>query len=138
MIGLNAEVHFEMADMCDEESVYRFGKNVVDRFGRIDSCVNNVGAQLTKDDDEEEYSNALLDRVYSICFKSAVFGCQAAFRSMKDHGGSIVNISSLGARCPTIGKATIYGPMKEAVNKLTVTMAGEYAAYGVRVNSVMP
>lgn len=57
---------------------------------------------------------------------------------MKDRGGSIVNISSLGARCPTIGKATIYGPLKAAVNQLTMTMAGEYAAYGIRVNRVMP
>ena len=57
---------------------------------------------------------------------------------MKHHGGTIVNISSLGARCPTIGKATLYGPMKMAVNKLTMTLAGEYAAYGVHVNCVMP
>ena len=53
-------------------------------------------------------------------------------------GGSIVNISSLGGRCPTTGAATLYGPLKAATNMLSVTMGGEYAAYGVRVNTVMP
>lgn len=135
---LGGEVYCEAADMCSEEGAYTFGQHVVEHYGRIDSWVNNVGAQLTKGEDEDEYSNELLERSFAIIFKSAVFGCQAAFRSMRHHGGSIVNISSLGARCPTIGKATIYGPLKAAVCKLTTTMAGEYAAYGVRVNCVMP
>lgn len=132
------EVYAEVVDMSDEQSVYTFGANVERHFGTIDCWVNNVGAQLTKGPDEAEYSDALLERIYGICFKSAVFGCQAAFRVMKHKGGNIVNISSLGARCPTTGAATLYGPLKAGINMLTVTMAGEYAAYGVRVNCVMP
>lgn len=136
LLGESGEVYYEVVDMSQEAQVYAFGQNVVNRFGQIDCWVNNVGAQLTKDG--EEYTDELMERIYGVCFKSAAFGCQAAFRSMKDHGGSIVNISSLSARCPTTGKATLYGPMKAAVNNLTITMAGEYAAYGVRVNCVMP
>ena len=135
---MGGEVYYEVADFCDEESAYRFGRNVLNHYGVIDSWVNNVGAQYTKDDDEEVYSDALMERCFAIIFKSAAFGCQAAYLAMKDRGGSIVNVSSLGARCPTIGKATIYGPLKAAVNQLTMTMAGEYAAYGIRVNCVMP
>lgn len=132
-------VYAEVVDMTREKSAYEFADHVVEHLGPIDSWVNNVGAQLTKRPDEEEYSDELLERIYGICFKAAVFGCQAAFRSMKKHGGgSIVNISSLGGRCPTTGAATIYGPLKAATNMLSVTMAGEYAAYGVRVNTVMP
>lgn len=136
ILGEYGEVYYEVVDMSREAEVYDFGSRIVDRFGKIDCWVNNVGAQLTKDG--EEYTDVLLEKIYGICFKSAVFGCQAAFRSMKHHGGSIVNISSLGARCPTAGKATIYGPLKAAMNNLTITLAGEYAAYGVRVNCVMP
>ena len=124
-----------------EQELSRLGAvyaDVVEKLGPIDSWVNNVGAQLTKGPDEEEYSDALLEKIYGICFKAAVFGCQAAFRSMKHRGGSIVNISSLGGRCPTTGAATLYGPLKAATNMLSVTMGGEYAAYGVRVNTVMP
>lgn len=57
---------------------------------------------------------------------------------MKKTGGSIINISSLAARCGTVGASTLYGPLKSAVIKLAVSFAGEYAAYGVRVNSVLP
>ena len=93
-------VYAEVVDMTQEQSVYAFADHVVEKLGPIDSWVNNVGAQLTKGPDEEEYSDALLEKIYGICFKAAVFGCQAAFRSMKHRGGSIVNISSLGGRCP--------------------------------------
>ena len=98
-------VYAEVVDMTQEQSVYAFADHVVEKLGPIDSWVNNVGAQLTKGPDEEEYSDALLEKIYGICFKAAVFGCQAAFRSMKHRGGSIVNISSLGGRCPTTGAA---------------------------------
>lgn len=132
-------VYAEVVDMTDEAQAYAFGDHVVQNLGPIAAWVNNVGAQITKGPDEEEYSDALMERIYAICFKAAVYGCQAAFRSMKKNGGgSIVNISSLGGRCPTTGAATLYGPMKAATNMLSVTMAGEYAAYGVRVNTVMP
>lgn len=73
-----------------------------------------------------------------MCFKSAIYGCQAAFRYMKHTGGSIVNISSLAARCGTVGRSTLYGPLKSAVANLATMYAGEYAAYGVRVNAVLP
>ena len=132
-------VYAEVVDMTVEEQAYAFCDHVVKELGPISAWVNNVGAQITKKPEEEEYSEALMERVFAICFKAAMFGCQAAFRSMKNNGGgSIVNISSLGGRCPTTGAATLYGPMKAATNMLSVTMAGEYAAYGVRVNTVLP
>lgn len=74
-------VYAEVVDMTQEQSVYAFADHVVEKLGPIDSWVNNVGAQLTKGPDEEEYSDALLEKIYGICFKAAVFGCQAAFRS---------------------------------------------------------
>lgn len=57
---------------------------------------------------------------------------------MKELGGAIVNVSSLAARCPSAGRSTLYGPMKAAINNLTITYAGEYCANKVRVNCVMP
>lgn len=139
MLSRYGEVYYEAVDMTEETAVYTFATHVEETLGQIDCWVNNVGAQLTKKEEEEEYTDELLERIYAVCFKAAVFGCQAAFRSMKKKGGgSIVNISSLGGRCPTAGKATLYGPLKAATNMLTITMGAEYAAYGVRVNCVMP
>ncbi|WP_343209295.1 SDR family oxidoreductase [Anaerolentibacter hominis] len=130
------EVYKEVVDASSEEQVYAFAAHVAERFGTIDCWVNNVGASFPRDG--EEYTGADIDRITGVTFKSAVFGCQAAFRYMKKHGGAIVNISSLAARCPTAGRSTLYGPLKAAIVNLTITFAGEYAAYGVRVNCVMP
>lgn len=124
------------ADASVDQSLYHFAQQVFEHFGRIDCWVNNVGASAEKIG--EEYSSEQVDWFVGVCFKSAVYGCQAAFRYMKDHGGSIVNISSLAARCGTAGRSTLYGPLKAAVAHLATTFGGEYAAYGVRVNAVLP
>lgn len=135
MKGLG-EVYWEVLDVTDEEKVYAFADHVAEKLGGIDAWVNNVGATVFKDGDE--FTGKDIDFITGVCFKSAVFGGQAAFRHMKDRGGAIVNISSLAARCPTAGRSTLYGPMKAAIVNLTQTLAGEYAAYGVRVCCVMP
>ncbi|MDF2609224.1 MAG: 17-beta-hydroxysteroid dehydrogenase [Lachnospiraceae bacterium] len=130
------EVYYEALDATKDDMVYSFAKHVYEKFGYIHSWINNVGATGTKAG--EEYTDQEINYVTDICFKSAVYGCQAAFRYMKNQGGSIVNISSLAARCPSAGRSTLYGPMKAAIVNLTNTMAGEYCAYGVRVVCVMP
>jgi NAD(P)-dependent dehydrogenase (short-subunit alcohol dehydrogenase family) len=57
---------------------------------------------------------------------------------MKKSGGAIVNVSSLAARCATAGRSTLYGPLKAAVAQLSVMFGAEYAAFHIRVNSVLP
>jgi NAD(P)-dependent dehydrogenase (short-subunit alcohol dehydrogenase family) len=130
------EVYSQAADVTNEEETYAFAENVYRHFGRLDCWVNNVGASASKVGDEYTYDQ--IDWITKICFHSVVYGCQAAFRYMKHTGGAIVNISSLAARCGTVGRSTLYGPLKSAVAGLSTTFAGEYAAYGIRVNTVLP
>ena len=129
-------VYGTAADMTVEEDVYRAAKEAYDRFGSLDCWINNVGASFPKE--VEEYREQDIEKITKVCFFSTIYGTQAAFRYMKKTGGSIINISSLAARCGTVGASTLYGPLKSAVIKLAVSFAGEYAAYGVRVNSVLP
>lgn len=135
-LGEYGEVYGEAADAACEEAVYGFAAHVHERFGRLDCWVNNVGAGAPKKG--LEYTRGEIDWAAGVCFHSTVYGCQAAFRYMKQQGGSIVNISSLAARCASVGRSTLYGPLKAAVAGLSVTFAGEYAAWGVRVNTVLP
>lgn len=130
------EVYWAALDASDDAAVYAFAEKTHAHFGQIDAWVNNVGATVFKDG--WEFTAADVDAIVSYCFKPTLFGAQAAFRYMKEKGGAIVNLSSLAARCPTAGRSTLYGPMKAAVNNLTQTLAGEYAAWNVRVNCVMP
>lgn len=129
-------VYGTAVDMTVEEDVYRAAKEAYDRFGSLDCWINNVGASFPKEG--EEYREQDIEKITKVCFFSTIYGTQAAFRYMKKTGGSIINISSLAARCGTVGASTLYGPLKSAVIKLAVSFAGEYAAYGVRVNSVLP
>ena len=124
-------------DALDSSSFYSLADYAASMLGTIDVWVNNVGASHPKSAGDE-YTEDDLQWTEAMCFESAVHGAQAAFRYMKDHGGSIVNISSLAARVGTAGRSTIYGPLKAAVRLLSSNQAAEYAAYGIRVNCVMP
>lgn len=130
------EVYWEALDVTNAQANYDFAAHVYERFGSIDAWVNNVGATGCKKG--SEYDDEEIDFITGVCFKSVVFGCQAAFRYMKQKGGAIVNVSSLAARCPSSGRSTLYGPLKSAINNLTNTFAGEYCAHKVRVTCVMP
>lgn len=85
--------------------------------------VNNVGTNRAKKG--EFLSEEDIDYIYAAVFKSAVFGIQSAVKYMKKGGGSIVNISSLAARCSTCGRSNIYGSMKAGLLSLTRNYAGE-------------
>lgn len=130
------EVYAEAYDASESEGNYRFAEHIVERFGSLDVWVNNVGATGYKNG--EEYGEKEIDFITGVCFKSVIYGCQAAFRHMKGKGGAIVNVSSLAARCPSAGRSTLYGPLKSAVNNLTNTFAGEYCAHNIRVTCIMP
>ena len=103
-------VYGTAADMTVEEDVYRAAKEAYDRFGSLDCWINNVGASFPKEG--EEYREQDIEKITKVCFFSTIYGTQAAFRYMKKTGGSIINISSLAARCGTVGASTLYGPLK--------------------------
>ena len=130
------EVYYKVIDATKDEELYEFAEDIYKKYGSINCWVNNVGAVVNKKGNE--FSKDEIDATVNICFNSVVYGCQAAFRYMKESGGSIVNISSLAARCATAGRSTLYGPLKSAVVSLSVMYAAEYSAYGIRVNSILP
>ena len=124
-------------DALDSESFYALADFAYSSLGSVDVWVNNVGASHPKSA-VDEYTADDVRWTESMCFESALFGSQAAARYMKEKGGAIINISSLAARVGTAGRSTIYGPLKAAVRLLSSNLAAEYAAYGIRVNCVMP
>ena len=62
---------------------------------------------------------------------------QAAARHMQNHGGSIVNISSVGGIVPDISQVA-YGTSKAAINYLTKLIAVQEAKHHIRCNAVLP
>jgi NADP-dependent 3-hydroxy acid dehydrogenase YdfG len=88
-----------VADMTQRDEVRRVVRETLDRFGRIDVWINNVGqgisrlpSELTDDD---------VDLVMKVNVKSAIYGMQEVLPHFRERGdGQIINISSMLGRIP--------------------------------------
>lgn len=109
---------------------------IVRDHGSIDVVVNNAGiAPLAPS--ALEVSEALFTKTLDVNLKGPFrLMAVAGDRMVKAGGGSIVNISSIGAERPSPPEAT-YAASKNGLNALTRAFAQEYAPT-VRVNCIMP
>lgn len=106
-------------------------------FGRIDVLVNNVG--IARTGGIVTTSEADWDRVSDVNLKSVYLVCRRVVPIMERQGkGAIVNIASIAAhRWTGISYASYYAT-KGAMVSLSRAIALEYAAQGIRCNSVSP
>jgi NAD(P)-dependent dehydrogenase (short-subunit alcohol dehydrogenase family) len=129
------EVLFLAGDMAEDAFVQETVEQASKRFSRVDYLVNNAFSFTSKGSDA-----AVQDwhRVYDVGpIASARMGSLAAEEMRKVGGGAIVNISSISAFVAQRHRWT-YNSAKGAVHILTKCMALDFAAYGIRVNSVSP
>ncbi len=131
------ECVFVFLDVSSEEAWRNAVNEAVTRYGKLDILVNNAGiyrAHNVEETTEEEW-----DQVMDINAKGVFLGTRAAIPEMrKAGGGSIINISSqLGVVGMGEGGPQ-YQASKGAVRIFTKSAAIQYAAEGIRVNSVHP
>ena len=125
--------HVDVTQIPDVEA---FAEKVVAEWGRIDVWVNNAGLSEPMPFDETD-ENAY-NRMMNTNLKSVFFGSACAARHMKRSGGGvIIQTSSFTSIIPTAGKM-LSSATKAAVNSMLQTMAGELAAYNIRVVGVSP
>lgn len=120
----------------DWDAIPGFVEQVVDRFGRIDVLVNNAGinpAQIELRDISEE----LWDKVFAVNLKGPLRMSTCVVPTMAAHGGSIINVATVGAYRGGVGNAH-YSASKSALVRLTQSMAAEWAPLGIRVNAISP
>jgi citronellol/citronellal dehydrogenase len=119
----------------DPESIAAFFDAVMAEHGQIDGLVNNGGGQFLSpaEDIAPKGWNAVIDTNLTGTFAMS----QAAFkRSLRDHGGAIVNIvMEMWRGMPGIAHSAA---ARAGVVNLTQTLALEWAQHGVRVNVVAP
>jgi NAD(P)-dependent dehydrogenase (short-subunit alcohol dehydrogenase family) len=107
-----------------------------ERFGRLDVLVNNAGSSPLYDS-LPDVSEKLMDSVLALNFKGPFrLAVLAAERMRAAGGGSIINISSLGAIRPE-PRALPYAAAKMALDVATAGLAMTYGPT-VRVNSIRP
>ena len=89
-----------------------------------------------------EVTGETLRRVLAVNVEGAMVAAREAVRRMSTayggRGGAIVNVSSRAAQLGGTGEWVHYGASKGAIDTLTVGLAREVAAEGVRVNAVSP
>ena len=125
-------------DATKPETFSSMVEDVVQDAGRIDVLVNNFGTSNPGKDLDFMNTNpqVFLDTV-NLNLRSVFMASQAAVKHMKQHGGSIINISSVGGLVPDISQIA-YGTSKAAINYLTKLIAVQEAKHRIRCNAVLP
>ena len=129
------------ADVADEGQVLRMFEQVDARLGRLTALVNNAGV-VDRTQRVDEMSLQRLKRMFDINVIGSFLCAREAVRRMSTRhggrGGAIVNVSSAAARLGAPGQYVDYAAAKGAIDAMTIGLAKEVAAEGIRVNAVRP
>ena len=111
--------------------------SALQRWGRIDVCVDNVGIGHRGDGPAHAHDDDAFETVFAVNFTGARRLVKAVLAPMRETGGgSIVLISSLAS---TAGANMVaYEISKAALNRLAIATALGSAKRGVRCNAILP
>ena len=125
-------------DIADPATADRITGAGLDRFGRIDTLVNNAGVYRSKP--FTDYTPADYARVVGVNLTGFFWLTQAAIAEMATrYGGHVVNVTStLAEVADSATPAVLTALTKGGLAAATRSLAIEYAAYGIRVNAVSP
>ena len=124
-------------DVSSEADVERMVQVTVERFGTVDILVNNAATNLPK----MPVSDVTLeqwDHVMAVNLTGAFLCTRAVLPILyRQRRGTIINISSIGGRRGSAGRAP-YRASKAGLISLTESTAAEAYEHGVRVNAICP
>lgn len=123
------------ADMSKSADVKRMFDEVKSAFGTVDVLVNNAGLAVFEmiDDLTEE----AFHKQFNLNVLGYLLATQQAVKHMGEHGGSIINISSILSTDPYLA-SSVYAATKGAVDTITLALARELGARKIRVNAILP
>lgn len=129
------------ADISLEDDVLRLFQTMDEQLGTLTALVNNAGI-LEQQRRVDELDAARLNRVLATNVTGSFLCAREAVKRMSTKyggaGGAIVNVSSVAARLGSPGEYVDYAASKGAIDSLTISLAKEVAAEGIRVNAVRP
>jgi NAD(P)-dependent dehydrogenase (short-subunit alcohol dehydrogenase family) len=144
---LEAAIEIELAggkalavptDVSDAEQVRHLARTAVEKYGRIDTWVNNAGISVYATADETTEEEA--QRVMQVNFFGIVNGVNAVLPYMKAQGGgTIINVGSVESK-RALPLQAVYAASKHAVRGYTDALRMEqmHARTGVKVTLIMP
>ena len=123
-------------DVTNPDDLERVVSKAFKRYGRIDAVVNNTGHPAKGDllgISDQEWHHGL-----DLLLLNVVRIARHVVPMMeKKHGGSIVNMSSFGAREPSLA-FPLSSSLRAALSAFTKLFADRYANQGIRMNNVLP
>ncbi|MEM7128228.1 MAG: glucose 1-dehydrogenase [Chloroflexota bacterium] len=124
-------------DVTKKEAWETVVNDILERHGRLDILINNAG--IGEFVGIEETTSEQWQRVVAVNLDGVFHGMQCGIAAMKETGGAIINLASIGAN---VGEPMIaaYCATKGGVSMLTKAAAIDCArkGYGIRINSIHP
>ena len=134
---VGGEIECVTCDVTDSDAIASAVKACVDRFGRVDVLVNNVGGSAPGG--PVEMSEDVFDAQVDHNLKSVFLTCKHVLPLMLAQGsGAIVNVASTSGIRWTGSAQVAYAATKAGVIQLSRVVAVQYAKQGIRVNTVVP
>ena len=123
-------------DIADPATAEKIIGAALDRFGRIDTLVNNAGVYLSKP--FTDYTAADYATMVGVNLTGFFWLTQLAIAEMvRRYGGHVVNVTATLAEAADSGPPEALAALtKGGLAAATRSLAIEYAAYGIRVNAV--
>ena len=126
-------------DVASEPDVVRLFETAEKTLGPVTALVNNAG-MVGRQMRVEQMDAERLARVFAVNVIGCFLCAREAVRRMSTRsggrGGAIVNVSSGAARLGSPGEYVDYAATKGALDTMTIGLAREVAAEGIRVNAV--
>lgn len=130
------------ADMGSEADILRLFEETDRAFGPLTGLVNNAGINGPAHRSAETYDFQEAMDIFAVNTVGVLIACREAIKRMSTKhggaGGSIVNVSSIGALTGSPGRFIHYAGSKAAVDTMTKGLAVEVARDGIRINAVRP
>lgn len=133
-----ADVLTIAGDITDPAVADRVIGGAVEKFGRVDTLVNNAGVFISKP--FTDYTQADFDGMLSLNLAGFFHVSQQAVRQMLSQGGGhLVNITTTLVSQPVKGVPSALASLtKGGLDAVTRSLAIEYADKNIRVNAVAP
>jgi NAD(P)-dependent dehydrogenase (short-subunit alcohol dehydrogenase family) len=132
---LGEGVSWHAAHAGNPHDIERCVAATMERFGAVDIVVNNAATS--------PYNGPLIgvdlpryDKTMEVNLRGPLVWIQEAYRvHMKQHGGCVVNVSSIAGSRPT---GSVYALSKVGLQFITTALAADLAQSNIRVNAVAP
>ncbi|MGL6058613.1 MAG: SDR family NAD(P)-dependent oxidoreductase [Culicoidibacterales bacterium] len=136
--ALGGEAIYLNLDLTDEANCAKVVATAVTTYGKLDVAINNAGV-MGNPQPLHKLAKVDMDFTMASNFYSVYYCCKYQLDQFiqQGDGGVIVNNASIAGLTGLPGNPA-YVASKHAVNGLTKNLALDYAAYGIRVNSVNP